>query len=318
MAIDTNKPVALVFGGSGRTGKVIVEALLERNEFQVKIVTRPAQGTLKPDLVSFQSRGVEITFLDLHAASHSDLVSFFQLHKPHTIICSLFFTDTHLQTNLVDAAVAAGGVKRFVTSDWGTPGRRGARKLHDEKWAIRDYVRQSGLGYTYIDVGFWFSNLIENPYGDVYAFLRDADRIVYNDGNVKTALIDLNDIGQYVARIVSDERTLNRYVFVWGEEVTQNRLVELVKKYSGKDVDIIHKTTEDLEKAVQEARQDPAQFAQQAWYEYQYSMWILGENIKEKAVLDEYGSALLGTDLYPDIVPKTAEEYTKEWFRTSA
>jgi hypothetical protein len=43
-------------------------------------------------------------------------------------------------------------------------------------------------------------------------WLYEASRYVYNDGVVKTAYTDLGDIGQFVARIVADPRTLNQYV----------------------------------------------------------------------------------------------------------
>ncbi|KAF8652585.1 hypothetical protein AX16_004337 [Volvariella volvacea WC 439] len=301
-----SKPVALVFGGSGFTGASVVEGLLERNEFEA----------LKPNLVSFQTRGTEVIQFDLAAATEDDLVKLFQTHKAHTIISALFYTETRRQYKMIDAAVKAGGVKRFVTSDWGTPGKRGLRKMLDEKLEIRDYVRKVGLPFTSIDVGFWYQNhlVIVDPKKAWFPWLFNASQKVFNDGTTKSAFIDLADVGKYTARIVSDDRTINRYVFVWGEEITQNGLIELARKYSPLPFNVVNETTQQLEASLSKLAEDPKDFPELTYAEYLYSLWVLGENIKEKAVLEEYGSALLGADLYPDFVPRRIEEHAKEYY----
>ncbi|KAF8656416.1 hypothetical protein AX16_002560 [Volvariella volvacea WC 439] len=317
---DSAKPVALLFGGSGLVGSVVTEALLQRNKFQVKIATRSSQADLKPSLLALQSRGVGIVTVDIKSASLDELVALFQEHQPHTIICTLMWTETHLQTKLIDAAVKAGGVHRFVTSDWGTPGKKGVRQLHDEKWKIRDYVKASGLGHTWVDVSLWYQNYIgaAEAIGSQWPWFEVTLRTLYNGGETKAALIDMAEIGKFAARIVSDERTLNRYVFVWGDELTQEELLELAQKYSGKPLEIVHKTTEELESHLDNLRQNPSDHYEIGWNEYLHSVWVLGEDIKEKAVQEEYGSALLGKDLYPDVVTKKAEDFIKEFYAAKA
>ena len=54
-----------------------------------------------------------------------------------------------------------------------------------------------------------------------------------SSGEVKQALTDLRDIGKFVARIIADKRTLNRYVLVHSEEHTQNEIFALAKRVSG-------------------------------------------------------------------------------------
>ncbi|KAF8646021.1 hypothetical protein AX16_007446 [Volvariella volvacea WC 439] len=316
MSSDTTKPVAILFGGSGQTGSVITEALLQRNEFQVKIATRSAQADLKPALLALQSRGVGIVTVDIKAATLDELTTLLRENQVHTIICTLMALETHLQTKLIDAAVKAGGIHRFVTSDWGTPGRKGVRQLHDEKWKIRDYARESGLGYTCVDVGLWYQNYIgaAEAIGAQWPWFAENLRTSFNGGTAKAAFVDMREIGKFAARIISDDRTLNRYVFVWGDEIVQNELLELTQKYSGKPLEIIHKTTEEVESHLGHLRQDPSNFYEIGWNEYTYSVWVLGEDIKEKAVLEEYGSALLGKDLYPDITTKKVEDFIREFY----
>lgn len=40
---------------------------------------------------------------------------------------------------------------------------------------------------------------------------------VIGDGSIKMGLTDNRDIGRFVARIITDERTLNRSVFAYGD-----------------------------------------------------------------------------------------------------
>lgn len=68
-----------------------------------------------------------------------------------------------------------------------------------------------------------------------YAVMETADGIA-GDGNVPTALTDLRDIATYVARIISDPRTLNRMVFAYNEVFTPNQMYELLEKVSGEKI----------------------------------------------------------------------------------
>lgn len=144
------KPVVIIFGGSGVTGQSVVNGLLERGDFvsfifihfrssttligiaateqTVRIAARPI-SVQKQVLVDFQRRGAEIATIDL--AEDSDEQLEVVLQGVNTVICTLAWNSNHLQPRLVDAAVKAG-VKRFIPSDFGTPGRKGVRLLLDD------------------------------------------------------------------------------------------------------------------------------------------------------------------------------------------
>jgi hypothetical protein len=62
----------------------------------------------------------------------------------------------------------------------------------------------------------------------------------YGSYETRTAVTDVGDIGHYVARIVVDERTLGRYVFCWGDEVTQGIVVKLVGELCPEKVEFKH------------------------------------------------------------------------------
>ena len=135
-------------------------------------------------------------------------------------------------------------------------------------------------------------------------------KIKYGTGNVKTAVTDLRDVGKFVARIIADERTLNRYVFCWTEEVTKNEVFALIKRVSGKDLEGPNVSAEEL----QEKIKNPKDSFEDAFGQYQYSIWIRGDNTVENAKKPEYGGALDARELYPDIGKelRSLEDYAKE------
>lgn len=52
-------------------------------------------------------------------------------------------------------------------------------------------------------------------------------------GDKISAVINLDHIGTYVARIIADPRTLNKWVFVYEEEVTLSEIFELAGRAAG-------------------------------------------------------------------------------------
>ena len=129
---------------------------------------------LKPAVSKLRERGVEIRSIDVSADDIVKLQEAFQ--GIDTVIVTLIFTEIDTQPKLADAAKLAG-VKRFITDDWGTACVPGVMKLYDkvrrgfparcvfdrisdkgrfeQKLQIREYVKSIGLGYTFIDVGYW-------------------------------------------------------------------------------------------------------------------------------------------------------------------
>jgi hypothetical protein len=63
-----------------------------------------------------------------------------------------------------------------------------------------------------------------------------AKRRLYAGGKYKVALTDVNRIGDYVARIIEDPRTLNKYVFIWEDEKTQKEALEIAAR-AGIEID---------------------------------------------------------------------------------
>lgn len=64
----------------------------------------------------------------------------------------------------------------------------------------------------------------------------------YGDGETVTALINREHIGDYVARIIADPRTLNQYVFAYEIETNQKEIYEVCSRIAGEDFRKTHET----------------------------------------------------------------------------
>lgn len=193
---------------------------------------------------------------------------------------------------------------------------------------MHDYIKELGLGYTFIDVGGWYERSDLHPLPTVLIIAFRSESIAayagqsvtayvdlvkamtsanWGTGDVKTAITDRNDIGQYVARILADSRTLNRYVFVWAEEVTLNEVIALAEKVLGKKLELPNVSGEELNR-----RAGNAEGLLVYALQYVQSMWIRGDNTVANAKRPEYGSALDAQKLYPDYKPRKLESLMYE------
>ena len=130
----------------------------------------------------------------------------------------------------------------------------------------------------------------------------------YGDGNVKTAYSYRPDIGETVARIIVDDRTLNRYVFIWGGEVSLDDVRALGESILGKKLEHPSVSKEELE-AICKNPEDPSLILHQ----YMYSCWVRGDNTVANAKRPEYGNALDSRELYPDYKMRSLKSLMEEF-----
>ena len=60
---------------------------------------------------------------------------------------------------------------------------------------------------------------------------------IHGDGNAPNILTDVRDIGRFVAQIIADDRTVDKYVYTWGDILTENEIIDIVEDLSGEKVD---------------------------------------------------------------------------------
>ncbi|PYH48761.1 isoflavone reductase family protein [Aspergillus saccharolyticus JOP 1030-1] len=321
------RPKVLLIGATGNVGGSILEALLAADQFDIEILIRPNSAT-KPSVQALTTqRGIPGRIVDLDGPE-DELVP--ALAGVDILIVTVGPALVAQQKKLVWAAKRAG-VQRFVPSSYITIAPpRGAMLLREMKEEIINEIKLHNLGYTIIDVGYWYQlSCPPLPSGRIdYAIpLPDATRTVHGAGDAPNILIDLADIGRYVARILADARTLNRYVYLCGEVLTENQVLGVVEEMAGEEVDRIYEPLDvTTEKALQafreleEARSTTGRVNpddEDNWEklvpvlltQYRVSKYVRQDNQPHVA---EYLGYLDARQLYPDLRPRLFREFFAE------
>ncbi|TFK84450.1 NAD-P-binding protein [Polyporus arcularius HHB13444] len=314
----TNKPLVLVLGGTGHTGRSIVDALLKSGNFSIAVLVRPTSVT-KPAAEELKASGVEIRVGSLT----DDYEKLKQVLQGVQILISTVDGRVVRDQREIFRAAKEVGVQRVIPCDWATPGARGVRFLTDIKLDIHDYIKELGLGYTIIDVGWWSQLFLPLPLRSTVAqHLKEMSWTVYGSGEAKNLLTNVHHIGTWVARIIADPRTLNKYVIIWEDERTQKDAFEIGARASGDGDALIAKriqvSEEDLKKEIAEGAaeyaKDPTNFGAALKFmggQYMTSMHFLQENTLENAKRLGYLDA---RELYPDIPAQSLEEFAEEFY----
>jgi hypothetical protein len=98
------------------------------------------------------------------------------------------------------------------------------------------------MGYTFIDVGYWYQlSFPALPSGCLsHAMFPSMKVPLHGNGETKNLLIDLRDIGVFVARIIDDERTLNKYVYAWGDVLSGVEIYGAMEAASGETIERVY------------------------------------------------------------------------------
>ncbi|KAK2470318.1 hypothetical protein H9L39_17935 [Fusarium oxysporum f. sp. albedinis] len=303
-----------IIGAAGQTGSVIVQALLESTAptFDVVALTRPL-SLQKPATLELQRKGVKVVSVDL-GGPESALIEI--LVGIDVVISTIYGGSVMDEIPLINASKSAG-VKRYLPCFFATVAPpKGALRLRDMvKEDVLNHIKKIHLPFTVVDVGWWYQvNLPKLPSGRIdYAAMETADGIA-GDGNVPFALTDVRDIGSYVARIITDPRTLNRMVLAYNEVWTQNRVYDLLERLSGEKLERKYVPAEAIEASIAEIEAtspspDFLEFVILAQYQYWYSCGIRADNTPEYA---SYLGYLNTQELYPDFKWRGFRSYVQE------
>ncbi|KAF4341684.1 isoflavone reductase P3 [Fusarium beomiforme] len=298
----------VIAGASGETGRSIVNELLPRSaEFHVVALARPksAGKAVYQEMAAAGATIETADFRDVDALTA-------RLSGADVVISCLMPLQQVESETLIDAAHRAG-VGRFIPSFWATVmPPRGVMRLHDVKEDLLDRCKRLYLPYTVIDVGMWHQVVLPPP----YAPPPPIEDTFIGDGKTPTAVIDKDDIGPYVARIITDPRTLNRSVFAYGEVTTQSDVLAEVEAATGKklqpnslSVDDLEASIPELQIAVDKNPNDIKIALDHAMAQYRYSRYVRGDNTPEHA---QYLGYLDGKTLYPDLKCKSLREFIGE------
>ncbi|KAJ3533304.1 hypothetical protein NM208_g8046 [Fusarium decemcellulare] len=303
-----------VVGASGETGRAIVDGLLDSpTNFKITALVRPSSVN-KPEVEKIKTQGVTIVPVDL-VGSQEDLVK--ALSGQDVVISALEPFALEPQFALANAAKDAG-VKRYVPSAFGPScPPTGVMHLRDIKEEIINHIKKIYLPYTIIDVGLWYQGTLPTlPSGKIDYALTFPALQVAGDGHGASAITDLRDVGKYVARIITDERTLNKYVFAYNEVWTQEQIYSHLEKVSGEKVKRNRVSAEEIKVtiAAAQAKFNGGDKSYQALIglaipQYLDCEWFRGDNLPESA---KYLGYLSTQDLYPDFEFIKYKDYVQE------
>ncbi|RBA11094.1 isoflavone reductase family protein [Fusarium proliferatum] len=306
--VSSPKLNVVVAGASGETGSSIMKALLANQaQFHVIALARPesAGKSVYKEMASSGATIKTADFRDVEALAE-------QLAGVDVVISCLMPIQLVESETLIDAAHRAG-VGRFLPSFWGpVMPPRGVMAVREVREDLLDRCKRLYLPYTVVDVGMWYQVCLPAP----YAPPPPVADVFIGDGNAPSAIIDKDDIGPYVARIITDSRTLNRSVFAYGEVTTQSTILAEVEAATGKKVPWDSVSAAELEARVAEhqslAAKDPNDVGlllNLVEYQYRYSCSVRLDNTPEHA---QYLGYLDGKTLYPDLECKSVREFVRE------
>ncbi|KAM0701518.1 hypothetical protein Q7P35_009768 [Cladosporium inversicolor] len=250
-------PIIAIIGATGQTGRSIVDGLLSAETSppippaSIISLTRPTSVSNAAN-AALSSLGLTIRSFSL-ASPHEDLVS--SLKGVDILIsCMSGADDQLLQIQLADAAKEAG-VGRFIPSAWLPiipPG--GVHIFRDMKEQVYAHVESIDLPFTIVDVGWWYQVAFPAlPSGKIDYALGLPVEEIYGTGEQKSALTDLRDVGRYVARIIQDDRTVNKYVFCYNELHSQLDWWAILEKLSSETIPRNFISQEEVEAEIAEA-----------------------------------------------------------------
>jgi len=187
-------------------------------------------------------------------------------------------------------------------------------RLRDEKEEVHAAIWRHHMPYTIIDVGYWHQiSFPRLPSGRVDYAMVAPDAKMFAGGDAPTMLTDKRDIGHFVARIIQDERTLNKRVFTHSDTLSQNEIWKIMEEKSGEKVETTQITTEEIYTQLNEARaqtgEDDSSRRPTIKLDYIVSKYVRADNTPEMAKYLGYIDARV---LYPDFKPISFSEFVDE------
>ncbi|MDZ4169626.1 MAG: SDR family oxidoreductase [Coriobacteriia bacterium] len=211
--------IVLVTGASGNVGNEVVKQLVARGQ-RVRAATRTASS------LPFAAHGIDTCAFDFTdpatfgpALAGVDRV--FLVRPPHMAKAAAF--EPFL------SAMHEARVGHVVFLSLLGVERNPIVPHH----GIEKRLKGSGLGWTMIRPGFYMQNLSTTHLADI----RDHGVISVPAGNGRTSLIDVRDIAEAVAVVLSENGHLNRGYAVTGREaITYQDAARILSQVTGREI----------------------------------------------------------------------------------
>ncbi|CAA2942556.1 eugenol synthase 1-like [Olea europaea subsp. europaea] len=161
-----NESKILIIGGTGYIGSYMVKASIKLGH-PTYVYSRP-NSSKKESLNEFESMGALIVKGELQ--DHEKLVSV--IREVDVVISAVAYPQVLDQLNIIEAIKVAGGIKRFLPSDFGCEEDRISvlppfQAFLDKKKKIRRAIEQANIPYTFVSAncfGAYFINYLLHPH----------------------------------------------------------------------------------------------------------------------------------------------------------
>ncbi|KAK1700865.1 hypothetical protein BDP55DRAFT_688882 [Colletotrichum godetiae] len=274
--------IVAVAGATGNTGSSILNALLKTPElFQVTALSRPT-SVEKPELIDFAKRGVTVKAVELDGSIEA--ISGVLVNVDVVISCLTLFSFQE-EMNLIEASSKANV---------------GVMMLGD-KVSIRQTKE--------FELNWYQLTLPALPSGRFRPMVEEYSTThIIGDGNTPWTLTNNRDIGNFVSRIIADQKTLNKMVFAYGEVMTKNEAFDILEKVSGETVTREVITKEEVQGVISQGHTGKGRTVNPkvGMAECRNLLGIRGENTPEYA---HYLGYLDARELYPDVKFTSFEKY---------
>ncbi|KAJ5373252.1 hypothetical protein N7517_005258 [Penicillium concentricum] len=215
--------------GKGWLGSTVLEHLVNTG-FQVTVLSRTA-GSMDEPSSSVKTVQVDYSSIDSLVAA---------LKGQDAVVSTVGAPGISAQKTVIDASIQAG-VRRFIPSDFGAlTTRPGAESLPlNALWIeIQNYLKEKALSgqieYTLFAVGPFLEFVMSMPF---LTDLQTQTVPLYDNGVHTFSSTSVSSVGKAVAGALKNAAaTKNRLVSVHDIVLTQNKILNLAKKYSGPDV----------------------------------------------------------------------------------
>lgn len=223
----------LMTGATGKTGGAAAKALAAKGA-KVRALVRNAEKA-----AGLADLGIELAVGD--ATNPSDLAGAMAGVERALILLNNFEGQLEAEKGFV-AAAKANGVRHIVkvSSMEASPDSRSAiPRLHH---AVEEDIKASGLDWTLVKPTFYMQNLLANA-----ATIKSMGKFFLPLGDGRTAMSDCRDIGDVIAKVLTEDGHVGESYNVTGPELLDFH--EVARRFSAV-----------LGKPIEYVNQDPAEY----------------------------------------------------------
>ncbi len=235
-----SKKIILVTGATGAQGGSVARALLQHNNFSVRIFTRNAQS---PQAIALEAAGAEIFQGDLEdTASLAKAVEGCYGVYGVTNFWEHFEKEAVHGRNLINAVMHAG-VEHFIfhtLPDYQKISNGMYRVPHcDIKASLQHYAASVGIPATFIHMAFYYENFLS-----FFPPQKGADgkfHVGFPQGDTKLAMASVEDLGYVVAAIFNHPSDyIGRTVGVVGDDQPCQSYAASMSAHMQQDIQYSH------------------------------------------------------------------------------